>query len=103
MSKTSGMVEFTRLNNGRFDMSTGFETAAGLPPNAGKRITAEYWAIFAVCYPAFLFITAVKRLMPRSWTQGYYYSACGADGRRESIHAEAFGQASTAATYAFMG
>jgi hypothetical protein len=103
MSKISGMAEFRGLSQGAFEMSPGFETAGGFPHNAGKRVTAEYWAIFAVCYPAFLLIAALKRLMPASWKQGSYYSACPISGRRETVHAEAFGQASTAATYAFMG
>lgn len=103
MSKTSGLVEFRRSNNGAFNVAPEFEPATGFHQNGGKRLTAEYWAIFAVCYPSFLLITAIKRLMPASWKQDYYYSACRTSGSGESIHAEACSQASTAATYSFMG
>ncbi len=103
MSKASGMFELRGFSEGAFEMSPGFENEAGFSHEAGKRATAEYWAIFAVCYPLFLLIAAVKRFMPSSWSQGSYYSASRNGGRQESINGEAYSQASTAATYAFMG
>lgn len=96
-------VEFRVISHGAFDMSPGFDTQSAFPNTTGKRATLEYWAIFALCYPAFLLVAALKRLLPTSWSTGSYYSACRNGGRRETIHAEAMSQASTAATYAFMG